>query len=166
MRSELLRRRLGVVVSIFALLVVASPAAADDDDPRRDILFSSDREAAGLSFLDIYAMRPDGTEIIRLTETAGFWNNGPDWSPDGRRIVFFRCHFVAPPLTVECDIWVMNADGSGEVPLTTTPGALELFPTWSPDGKHVLFSRFTPASGSDLFVMDADGSNVTNAYRR
>lgn len=162
MPSGLVRRRLGVAVAVLGLLVLAAPAAADDDQPRHDILFSSDREAAGLSFLDIYAMRPDGTDIIRLTETAGFWNNGPDWSPNGEHISFFRCHFVAPPLIVECDIWVMNADGTGEAPLTTTPGALELFPTWSPDGKHVLFSRFTPAGGSDLFVMDADGSNVTN----
>ena len=99
MPSGLVRRRLGVAFAVLGLLVLAAPAAADDDEddqPRQDILFSSDREAAGLS-LDIYAMRPDGTDIIRLTETAGFWNNGPDWSPERRTHRLLPMPFRCPP---------------------------------------------------------------------
>ena len=57
------------------------------------------------------------------------------------------------------NIWVINADGSGETELTNNdffdfPGA------WSPDGKRIAF-----ASDRDgvfgIFVMNADGTGAT-----
>ena len=59
----------------------------------------------------------------------------------------------------------MNADGSDIVRLTSTPGH-NFAPTWSPDGRSILFasSRAHPLAsmilGADLYLMDADGSNV------
>ncbi len=60
-----------------------------------------------------------------------------------------------------CDIYVMNDDGSTVTPLTNTP-LREYLPRWSPDGSRIVFERdLRSAQGQqfDIFLMDADGSN-------
>ena len=62
----------------------------------------------------------------------------------------------------------MNPDGTGKVNVTQTPDVDEYSPAWSPDGSQIVFARYTDATfedpfedlGLDIFVMDADGSNV------
>ena len=54
------------------------------------------------------------------------------------------------------DIWVMNADGTNPLQLTTDP-LLERSPSWSPDGRKIVFTRGERA-GSEIFVMNADGT--------
>jgi hypothetical protein len=58
------------------------------------------------------------------------------------------------------DIWTMNPDGSARTQLTSGP-AQDSRPSWSPDGKKILFERYVASPFSrDVFVMDADGSNL------
>ena len=60
-----------------------------------------------------------------------------------------------------CDIYVMNDDGSHVTPLTNTP-LKEYLPRWSPDGGRIVFERdLRSAQGQqfDIFLMDADGGN-------
>ena len=59
------------------------------------------------------------------------------------------------------DIFVMNADGTGQINLTNQPD-LEGEPTWSPDGNQIAFSRFVGLLVLDVYVMNADGSGQTN----
>jgi len=53
------------------------------------------------------------------------------------------------------EIYVMNPDGSALTRLTNNP-ANDRFPTWSPDGRRIAFSR-----EKDIYVMNADGNNQT-----
>jgi TolB protein len=62
----------------------------------------------------------------------------PWFSPDGSRVAFFARLFGA-----QGNIWVMNADGTGAVQLTDSPG-LDLMPNWSPDGSSIIYTRQTP----------------------
>ena len=59
------------------------------------------------------------------------------------------------------DIFVVNADGSGERNLTETPFN-ESQPAWSPDGSRLVFVRAAQVAGetTDLYIMDADGHNL------
>ncbi len=57
------------------------------------------------------------------------------------------------------EIYVMNADGSGQPNLTNSP-AFDFAPAWSPDGSRIGF--WSDRDGNrEVYVMNADGSNPT-----
>jgi dipeptidyl aminopeptidase/acylaminoacyl peptidase len=56
------------------------------------------------------------------------------------------------------DIFLMNADGSEQTPLTTG-FANESAPSWSPDGTRIAYSSGM-GSGRDIYVMNADGTGI------
>lgn len=96
------------------------------------IAFTSSREAIappdhGQRFMDIYAVRPDGTGLQRLTtdtvpplgnNVGDFGATFPTWTSHGR-IVFTRHPF--PPVFAE--LWVMDSDGSNAVQLDPSDAA-------------------------------------------
>jgi len=63
-------------------------------------------------------MNADGSAVTRLTNNS-VPDGTPTWSPDGTKIVFNR--LVAPPAGNQ-QLFVMNADGSGQTQLTFPPG--------------------------------------------
>jgi Tol biopolymer transport system component len=82
----------------------------------RKLAFQSDRNGS----VEIHVMNADGSAPVQLTFNAGpVANQAPDWSPDGRRIAFDR---DIPPVERELrQLFVMNADGTGQHPLTGLP---------------------------------------------
>jgi TolB protein len=72
----------------------------------------------------------------------------PSLSPDGTRIAF------ASNRSGNWDIWVMPVTG-GKAIQVSMDHAHELHPSWSPDGKHLVFSRLGTSSGRwELWVSD------------
>ena len=66
------------------------------------------------------------------------------------------------------DIYLMNPDGSEKVNLTKHR-ADDIYPVWSPTGKHILFAsdREKKAWGTwDLYLMDPDGSRLCLHLKR
>jgi Tol biopolymer transport system component len=97
---------------------------------------------------DIWTARPNGTRVDNITAESLANETEPAWSPDGTRIAFVSDRDGGS------SIYVMNA-GGGEVRRL----ASGLQPAWSPDGGRIAFL----GRGLHLFVMKADGSNVTEA---
>ncbi len=107
---------------------------------------------AGLQ--DIATIRPDGTDLTRLTTSHGEY---PAWSPDGRRLAF------ASARDGDYDIYVMNADGTQERALTSN-ATYDMYPAWSPDGAWIAYECETmPTSGflgeaPDICLVRPDGT--------
>lgn len=91
------------------------------------IAFSSNRDGN----FEIYLMNIDGTGPLRLT-TAPSNEDQPAWSPDGSRLAFITDRYVSPsdsPLP-NYEIFVMNADGTGQKRVTFSPG-FDSDPVWA-----------------------------------
>jgi Tol biopolymer transport system component len=111
--------------------------------------------SAGGTF-DIQRIRPDGSELSNLTNTAAD-ESSFDWSPDGSQIVF------ASNRGGDYDLYVMNADGSNVRPLTRTGDLEEVEPAWSPDGDAIGYlCGSTDSTTGDIYLMNADGSDPMN----
>ncbi|HKY76047.1 MAG TPA: hypothetical protein VJS45_07905, partial [Acidimicrobiia bacterium] len=57
------------------------------------------------------------------------------------------------------DIFLMNADGSGQAQVTRDP-TVSFHPAWSPDGTRIAFAG-TREENTDIYVMNADGTGET-----
>jgi Tol biopolymer transport system component len=147
-------------------------AAASDGPAHRNgpIVFQRLDPHSGKTRL--YTIRPDGSGLraITLPGPNADKDSLPEWSPDGRRILFRRFFNPGQPNETS-DVLVVRPDGTGLRNLTRqscTGDCLSSDHTaWSPDGRRVAFERAVgplPAAGPPpivgIFVMNADGSNV------
>jgi Tol biopolymer transport system component len=85
----------------------------------------------------------------------------PNFSPDGRHIVF------SSRRDRDYEIYVMNADGSDQRRLTHSRG-IDTNPVFSPDGRRIAFTSNRDGN-YQIYVMDADGGNprwVTRSSER
>lgn len=115
----------------------------------RRIVFNSDRGGSP----QIYTMDSDGTNVKRISFGKGRYS-APVWSPRGDKIAFVRSR------NGRYSIGVMNVDGSNERQLTES--YLDESPTWSPNGRVILFSRETKGRNgyNEIWSVDLTGQNV------
>jgi TolB protein len=141
---------------------------------RRDLELT-DALADNFTF-NIWRVNFDGSELTPITrvsvQVAHSYN--PQWSPDGSKIVFQSARSLDgtdaahPNLTV--NIWRVNADGLGLIPITLVNAARtdSEEPQWSPDARQIAFHSKRKLDGSDglgvtsnIWRVNADGSGLT-----
>jgi Tol biopolymer transport system component len=142
------------------------------NDPGRDyeakasadgsmLVFGSQR-AGGENGL-LYLMDVDGSNVRPLTKANGGQTNNdeyPDWSPDGRRVVFQR---VTRPIegAAESDLWLVDIETGTESQLTNTPGVWDSTPSFGSDGESVLFESNRNGGDFELYRLRLDDMQVS-----
>src|SRR5437588_4883882 len=108
-----------IAVAVMATVGFVSPTYATFPGHNGLIAFRADTGSG----YQIYTLRSNGHDLQQLTHVTGD-TNYPDWSPDGRRVVF---EYDAPDGS--CRVELMNTDGSGVVDLTTDANVCEAAPS-------------------------------------
>ena len=116
------------------------------------ITFNSDRSG----YQQIYVMKSDGSKVKRISFGNGLYGT-PVWSPRGDLIAFTKLH------KGKFYIGVMRTDGTGERLLTEN--YYQEAPSWSPNGRVLIFYRETKSNSdgegfsAKLWSIDLTGYN-------
>ena len=114
----------------------------------------------------VSVMKPDGERLRDLyryepgsgvAASAAGWTA---WSPDGTRLAFAAENTGSDDPYWGRHIWVIEADGSNMVQLTSGPH-WDNSPSWSPDGNQIVFQRGFYEGDAYIVTIDVDGSNET-----
>jgi len=118
----------------------------------RFIIFRSDRKKPDL--LQLYIMRSDGSGQRALTDNAGV-NWCPFWHPDGRHVIYSFADYSQPGRRPNFDLYLMDVR-SGRSARVTWSTAVDILPSFSPDGRKLLWTskRRNGCKGSQLFLAD------------
>ena len=134
-------------LSIIVVLIFQSSLAFADFSPDgKQITFSL--KVNGSS--QIFIANSDGTQSKQISQENGEYFN-PTWSPLGDMIAFSKSEGG------NSYIGVMDIDGSNERMITT--GHLVENPSWSNDGKRILFYKFDAYDNDGLYIVDITGFN-------
>jgi Tol biopolymer transport system component len=112
--------------------------------PRGTIVFASDRSGD----FEIYSVRADGSRLGRITRNRA-QDTRPLFSPDGRRLAFIRGDSTSVTPFAGADLWVANADGSGERKLASYAHD----PALAPDSERIAYTDL----GGQLAITNVDG---------
>jgi Tol biopolymer transport system component len=85
----------------------------------------------------------------------------PIWSPDSRHVLFVQEQEIPGVITTEAntEIFVLDVETGERINLSSNDSP-DLWPTWSPDGSRIAFVSKRDHLLGEIYVMDADGSNV------
>ena len=125
--------------------------------------------------LELWNMNEDGSGKVRITNTEGY-DGGAVRSRDGSKIVWRAFHPDTPEKTakyrellkdnltapMKMELWLANGDGSNARQITNY-GCASFAPTFTPDGKKLLFAsnkNKCDSSFFELFLMNLDGSGL------
>jgi TolB protein len=115
----------------------------------KQIVFESDRSGSQ----QLYVMAASGGQARRISFGKGRYGT-PVWSPRGDLVAFTKQH------KGRFHIGVMRLDGDRERPLTAS--FLDEGPSWSPNGRVIMFMRETSGAGGQagLYSVDITGRNL------
>jgi Tol biopolymer transport system component len=131
-------------------IVASNPAWSPDN---QQIVYTSNDNQG------LHIINRDGTRHLPLLNIGDGLKGYPDWSPDGRFIVFNWAYDVAAAKASDSEIYLIAPDGTGLVALTDNEFQ-DISPTWSPDGTRIAFHSNRDGN-FEIYVMNADGSEQT-----
>ena len=99
-----------------------------------------------------------GDDQARELTHAGGYDYQPDWSHDGRHIIFTRYQKDA------IELWQLDLEAGKEVALTSH-GDVHVEPRYSPDDRRIAFVSTADSGHFNLYVAEIAGDRLTNSIR-
>lgn len=89
-------------------------------------------------------------KVTRLSSLTNI--KSPVFSPNGETILFENDN--GPQ-----ELWKIDKNGSNPVKLSDKAVDFGMPPSWAPDGKKIVFTKYNEKNNESVFVIDSDGSN-------
>jgi TolB protein len=102
----------------------------------------------------LYTMEADGTNQQRITDQG--YAVSPSWSPNGQFLTLAWIRKYGPGEPGASDIYLMDVASKQWVQLTHDGGRND-FPSWAPDGRHIVFQS-SRSGKEEIWMMLADGT--------
>lgn len=109
----------------------------------------------------IYIMDADGSNVQRMTDQG--YAVSPAWSPNGLLLAFSWIRRYGPGVLGGADIYLMDI-ASRQIVQLTHDGGRNDFPSWSPDGRHIVFES-TRSGTEQIWSVLADGTHLQQLTR-
>ncbi len=109
----------------------------------------------------IYIMDADGSNVQKITDQG--YAVSPAWSPNGLLLAFSWIRSYGPGVLGGADIYVMDI-ASRQIVQLTHDGGRNDFPSWSPDGRHIVFES-TRGGSQQIWSVLADGTHLQQLTR-
>jgi TolB protein len=103
----------------------------------------------------IYTMNQDGSNVQRLTDSG--YAVSPSWAPNGGLLTFSWNRKYGPGDPGGQDIYVFEIASMHWLQITHESGNND-FPSWAPDGRHIVFQRMV-GHRTQIWTMLADGTH-------
>jgi len=104
----------------------------------------------------VYTMEADGTNQQRMTDQG--YAVSPNWAPNGQFLTLAWTRKYGPGEPGSSDIYLMDIASKQWVQLTHDGGRND-FPSWSPDGRHIVFQS-SRSGKEEIWMMLADGTKL------
>jgi TolB protein len=109
----------------------------------------------------IYVLNADGSDFRQITPPRLNAGN-PDWSPDGKRIVFNSSYEGQAAV----EIYTVRSDGNGLKRVRNEPkDSISFQPVWSPNGKRIAFAHATRTTPPHIWTMKRNGKGQRQITR-
>jgi TolB protein len=105
----------------------------------------------------LWRQKLDSDTAVQLTDGPGY-DYQPDWSPDGKSIIFVSYQKDA------MELWLLDL-ASGKTAQLTNGAAVNVEPRWSPDGKRIVFVSTSFNKRFHIFRADVIQGKLENVVR-
>jgi TolB protein len=139
--------------NLHKLTAFKGPNVAPTFNPRTGAQLAWVSGRTGLP--QIYTMDIDGSNVQRITD--GGYAVSPSWSPNGQLLAFSWNRKYGPGDPGGDDIHVIDLASKDYLQITHESGSND-FPSWAPDGRHIVFQR-TIGGHTEIWTMLADGTH-------